>query len=459
MTVATGVVDVDGHLMPTAPPAIVRPARAIAEARKQRQKIAREHDRQQRVVVDDACREALRRAALPRHEQLRAALGTVWNAERLCGVLRPFREAISGLQHSDTAAAYAAVVDVVCAVEAHAPGLLLVEVGEHGRLGRAIVRLAGYADRFVRPLSTWQPPRRQPDRVWRSLVQHTVQRFAMPAAWNVAFIDDVCDDAIVDAVVAVGNGHSWRTVPLPTFVSRAVAHALGTVDVVSASATSLIRDAQARALGLSPAHRGVVCSHEGLDDFLHDEDGVEAVFAFLARHPQIAADDVKLVCEAIAGCEGSLPSMKGRTDRSLIALCIEMIGDAKQRAAGRLDVGAFLPSTIAGGDYVLRDDKSYEQPTFLIAPIGNGSELVEEGIAMRHCVGTYAERARRGEVIIFGVGVAVGGSPAKRALTIEVRPATRSIIQVRGKGNRQPSDIERGIVRCWAQEQGLQGAP
>lgn len=432
-----------------------RAARASHEALQKKKKLARVAAAQQQLAVDEAVRVALRRAARPRAELLRDALGTTWDPDRLNGPLRAFRMALALLRTIDDPAVYAGAADAVCAIEAQAPSLALVAVGEYRLLGLGIVRLAEHVGRFVRPVSTWRSPRRQPERVWQSLVAHTLHRFKTPAAWSVVFTDNGCPDELRHFLVDVGNGASWRSAKLPTFVSRAVAHALGTPDVELDSAVGLVRDAQCRALGVSPAHRQVVRTHDELHEFLDDDTALEAIFAFFARHPELPGDDVKMVCDAMVGCEGRLPSMKGRTPKSLLTMCKEMLRDNKQREAGRLDVGVFPEPVVAGGAYVLVDDRSFESPTFVVEPIRTGRQLIEEGIAMRHCVGTYAERARSGEVIIFGVRTEVDGGARKRALTIEVKPESNAVIQVRGRCNRGPTREEVGIVRCWAKEQGL----
>ena len=156
---------------------------------------------------------------------------------------------------------------------------------------------------------------------------------------------------------------------------------------------------------MSAAHRRVLAKHDDLSSFLEDEAGLESVWRFLAQHQELSEVDVDTIAKALCTVEGKLPSMKGRTARSLVALAQQVLKEKKLRDAGRLDVGPFPPSPITGGDYVLVNDTSFEQPTFVIAPIGNGKALVEEGIAMRHCVGTYAARAKEGEVVIFGVSV------------------------------------------------------
>ena len=74
---------------------------------------------------------------------------------------------------------------------------------------------------------------------------------------------------------------------------------------------------------------------------------------------------------------------------------------------------------------------------------------------MRHCVGTYAERAKLGEVVIVGLGRALDDDRVKRAVTLEVSVAARAVVQVRGKANRRATAEEQAVVHCWATEQGL----
>ncbi len=427
-------------------------------------KPGRDEERQQREAHEAACREALTRAARSRHQLLRDAIGDAFDPARFTGPLRPFIDAVAPLRIV-AAADHSAVADVVCAVEQKAPGFLLAECGEYQRYGQAVVRLAEHFAQFVRPISSWTPPQRRPERIWQSLVTHVLHRFSISPKWHAVFTE--AGEAVVrHAVVAVANGTSWREARLPTFVTRAVAHALATVedcndDFADADdvGMALLRDAQLRACGVSTAHRRVLAKHDDLMSFLQDEAGLEGLFRFIAQHPVLTTTEVDTIAKAIATIEGTLPSMKGRTPRSLVALAQQVLKEKKLRDAGRLDVGAFPPSPIAGGDYVIVDDTSFEQPTFVFAPIDNGKALIEEGIAMRHCVGTYAARAKAGDVVIFGVTVDVDGQRRKRTLTIEVRPTTREIVQVRGKTNRRATDVERGIVRAWAQDNGLSGAP
>ena len=70
---------------------------------------------------------------------------------------------------------------------------------------------------------------------------------------------------------------------------------------------------------------------------------------------------------------------------------------------------------------------------------------------MRHCVATYQALIEQGVCSIWSLKVNRFGS-AERAVTVEVRNQTRSIVQVRGKCNRWATPEERAVLALWARE-------
>ena len=84
----------------------------------------------------------------------------------------------------------------------------------------------------------------------------------------------------------------------------------------------------------------------------------------------------------------------------------------------------------------------------------SSKELMDEGGQMKHCVWSYAQSCHRGECRIFSITVQTADG-IEKMLTIEVRLASMSIRQVRGKLNRLPEPKEREIVQRWATKYGL----
>lgn len=91
----------------------------------------------------------------------------------------------------------------------------------------------------------------------------------------------------------------------------------------------------------------------------------------------------------------------------------------------------------------------------------NNRLLADEGRTQRHCVLTYTSLCLQGRSRIvslrwFGVvdHVEIPTRELSR-LTLEVSPAQRSIVQIRGKMNRGATEEEMRAVRHWAGDQGL----
>ncbi|MDM7860529.1 PcfJ domain-containing protein [Alteromonas sp. ASW11-36] len=71
--------------------------------------------------------------------------------------------------------------------------------------------------------------------------------------------------------------------------------------------------------------------------------------------------------------------------------------------------------------------------------------LLAEGIAMNHCVYGYRNAIKRGNCSIWSLR-----HNQQRVITIEVNNASRRVVQVKGKYNREPSNAERQAVVHWA---------
>lgn len=125
-----------------------------------------------------------------------------------------------------------------------------------------------------------------------------------------------------------------------------------------------------------------------------------------------------------------------------------------------------------------REDKPTRGTSVQVVPLRDTQALFDEGKALCHCVGGYAQSVRTGYCAIFSLrtkGCAAyldsedktayldDGSSWERQLTIEVRitrPRATSLgslrcVQVRGKYNRNPTKAENRWVEAWAREVGV----
>lgn len=423
------------------------PARVRAEAKKQKKKEERLARAAAKRAAHDAYVRALSRGRAPFLTRLRAALS---GNDKLSGDLTPWQpvgNAVRALCGDEQPA----VVEFVVDVEAVADGLALVPLDGDRLLGEAIVQLARVRDHFVRPLSTWRPRTRSRHAAWDALVAHLCFAYPAPPLLERCFLDaDLCDDARRLAP-RIGAGASWKAAPLPITLTKRAAHLLSTSKARFPSLTTAIRWAQATSLGVTPAKWSALSSSVPPLSAAK-EDVVAAFYDFVARFD---VDDLAFVAAEVARADAV--AFKGRTPATLLRWARAQRRERELREAGRFDVGALPRCAIDGGRYVLhREVESGVAPRiFTVEQIVDGEALVEEGIAMKHCVGTYAQNAKSGAVALFTMKVGHDGATPRRCVTIELNPATREVRQVRGKTNRRPDVDERGVLVAWAAERGL----
>lgn len=85
----------------------------------------------------------------------------------------------------------------------------------------------------------------------------------------------------------------------------------------------------------------------------------------------------------------------------------------------------------------------------IIRPAESSKELIDEGAALHHCVGTYAKRYAKGDTNIFVIRKET--EPDKPYFTMEVNKYNE-IVQVRGKNNRSPEEEVNILVGTFKEE-------
>ncbi|MDP2344243.1 MAG: PcfJ domain-containing protein [Deltaproteobacteria bacterium] len=432
-------------------PAQVRPARVRAEAQKKKKKDLRELALRRRDEVQAACAAALARGRTPFIDRLGRMLESSEevHAKDLAPWI-PIRNFIEQLEDTKKRAARAFVV----AVEARCPGLCMVPVSRDV-LGRAVVNMARIADRLLRPVTSWVPVSRSRCRQWDELVAHTCAAFPQPVLLESAFLERFLGDDVRAAAPYVGLGGSWRTAGLPTTITKATAHLLSTSKSRFRRLTTAVRMAQADAAAVTGPHRQALLAACPSWSFDSERDDLWLeLFGWLARHPDLDPKHIADVAYAAGGVD--LPfTTRGRTTTSMVAWAKEHLRQEKLRDEGRINVGPLPASGVDGGAYVLLRETDACARRFVVVPIQDGKALVDEGLAMKHCVGTYGVAAKEGTTALFSVRVQHFETTPRRLLTVEVALKSRSVQQVRAKCNRSPDDDEKAIVRCWAAERGL----
>lgn len=87
----------------------------------------------------------------------------------------------------------------------------------------------------------------------------------------------------------------------------------------------------------------------------------------------------------------------------------------------------------------------FEYKGLMIRPAESSLELIDEGKALNHCVGTYAERYAKGKNILLFIRKI--NEPEKSYFTVEVKD--NRIFQVRGKNNSNPDDAVKELIEVF----------
>jgi hypothetical protein len=91
-------------------------------------------------------------------------------------------------------------------------------------------------------------------------------------------------------------------------------------------------------------------------------------------------------------------------------------------------------------------DASAPPIVWQLMELTNGAQLRTEGMALHHCVASYADQCWRGASRIWSLRVR-RGEKVRHVLTIEVDMKRRAVVQARGWGNRAASGNRFGCCR------------
>jgi hypothetical protein len=235
------------------------------------------------------------------------------------------------------------------------------------------------------------------------------------------------------------------------------------------SVEKALRWGQVRGLGGSrELARAIVATRLGWS-FEH-EDFWRTVVHFFVNHPELELAHVgpivdylqnqRFVPKEVFVAEGDLwsdpqqpnLSMKGRTVRSLLRQVAEWharlrrLNQVRKLHWPRSNIGAFRLVEPAGKDQAER--------CWTIQELLSSGALYREGVAMQHCVLTYALDCARRETSVWSMRLEQAAR-RHRVLTIEVDLATRAISQASRRTNAPPSARLRRIMERWAQQEGL----
>lgn len=344
--------------------------------------------------------------------------------------------------------------------------------GRHAGV-EALFHLARFRGAHIRSTDDWAGTSSS----WRpavsSLAQHLTSRYQVPvfmsSVWHAG---DAAGDRKRSWVIAHSRGTSFRSLDLPMTMTRKMER----IFLLSQDHLTLepaLRRAELLAFDL-PAELIQAIMMTRLASDLRNGDFWRTFWMFLASHvgeidpaqvgPIIdyiqAVRHERVRMETQNGAVELMPpqpdfSIKGRTVPSLLRLMREW-----HRRLGGCAAPTFYWSRSPFKPWLFEEpwhDEEASPRRWHITELTNSAQLREEGVALHHCVGSYAHLCQRGSSSIWSLRV-WQGEKIRSVLTVEVDPKRRAVIQARGKANRSASGKSLHVLNHWAAREGLQMA-
>lgn len=362
--------------------------------------------------------------------------------------------------------------ELLYCVRNRAPRILQAPVfqGHHPGV-EALVNLSRFRTAHLRPAAGWAGTTAS----WRpavsSLAHHLVSTYTLPmflaAAW---YSTDSAYAALKQRwFVDHGRGASFRSLNLPFVMTRKMEHIfLASKDHVPIE--HALRRAELLALGAPAAFVHAVLSTRLATDL---SNGIfwRTVWCFLIAnagsidptHIAPLIDFIQTIrhdrvtMETPAGIVMLDPpqpafSIKGRTVQSMLRLMREWHRSLGLRTSGL----TWTPSPLQ--PMVIEEpsqDAATPPSVWQLMELTNSEQLRAEGIALHHCVASYAGLCHRGMSRIWSLRVR-RGQKVRHLLTIEVDMRRRAVVQARGWRNRPAFGKSLRLLKDWATQQRLQ---
>lgn len=375
------------------------------------------------------------------------------------------RNAAYGVASCDTRKVRGAFRELMLHVEAHAERLLeaQTEWGANPFL-TGLVSLARQHAHWVRPLEAWRPTSRNVERQFSQLARHLLARYEVPAFLEAVLHDHYGGELRESWFRHIGQGGSLRTAPGLTIplTKRMAHHALQAPD--TCTVIQALRWGQILALGGTPrlayAVNGTLLGNSM--ESAAQEAWRATVIHWLVNQSMLDPTQVEPIVTYVLWRHRRERrfSMQGRTPQSVLRLVQELNEEnaarerERTRKAGRsrYTYREFPRSRFSPG--IWETGRGAQRWIWTIEEIRCNRDLIAEGREMRHCVATYEESILEGASTIWSMKVE-RPEGIQRAVTIEVCPRTRSVVECLGKCNRAPLPEERRILERWAAENGL----
>jgi len=330
---------------------------------------------------------------------------------------------------------------------------ILPNTGRDGteRYVTPVLNVAQLWPRWQRAACSWSPQATAPREQFCELASHLLASYPVPRFMYSVF-EEPGHGCYREWFAHVGAGWSIRTAPGMTaaLTSRMAHYLMQAPD--SYGVVGAVRWGQVLGLGgKPPLAKAVIETSLGRQlDVAVEERFWLTYLQWLVNNPELPRNQVGPLVDFLAARRRREPefSLKGRTPSSVRQLMEEWHRELR-RAPG---IGFCpLPRSGFAPRWVWVDGRGN---VWTVEEIADTFALREEGEAMHHCVFSYASAALAGQCSLWSMKVERLGQ-RERALTFEVRNATKKVVQARGLQNRMPTSEEQLVLARWTHENGL----
>ncbi len=339
------------------------------------------------------------------------------------------------------------------------------------RLVGGLLALATHQRDWLRPVTTWEPLGTNPMPMFASLAEHLLAAYPMPRFLASVWLEPTDAEARRHQAwyKLIGAGRNIRSAGdlLFAYTSKMAHHFLLAPDHLSVGAA--LRWGEVRGLGGSRQFGLALGTTRLAHDFTHPEFW-RSVVQFFANHPDFDPDLVGPTVDYLdhqkfaqaeetwwegrtqtAGPPEPNLTMKGRTPRALIRQVNAW--HAMLKRPKRWRSVRWAHSEIDEFSLVERDLPT-DLRCWTIRELGSSDALWNEEKAMRHCAGTYVARCVSRATSVWSMRFE-NHEQRCRVATIEVDLASRTICQIKRRGNAPAKPKDLAILRTWAASAGL----
>lgn len=320
---------------------------------------------------------------------------------------------------------------------------ILLKGPEHIRAVHKIIRFRAY---WHRELEKWEPRSGRSDQQLKDLATFLFCKYPVPLFLHKAFLEETTDQYI-HWFIHLGNGRRAKDIlnfPIP-YTNKMYHWFLLAPEKFTIM--QAVRWAQVKGLAGS--------------DRLAERVAWSWLSARSVRYEEFWTSFLMLVCQdalfnpdklteltdylRAAKREDAAFEIKGRTLNTLIRRSDEW----HRRHSSVTEIMEWDPCSIEGFSVERENER------LVMEELTSTMQLADEGIAMRHCVASYAWYCKKGRTAIFSLRTYAMNVLLTRIATIEVDLHNKRIAQAKGRLNSKIEAGTRALLVKWAGNKGL----